>query len=471
MNAQEFQQMIGKIRLTHKERDEAWRLYKKVAPEQGVNFVLKIQENKAQLQSTLGLRDTPVPYNIWGSEYIDKGAIDQMESAARLPIAIAGSLMPDAHKGYGLPIGGVLATENAVVPYAVGVDIACRMMMTVYPTSSHVLRQTSSPEFAHLQRTLVDNTIFGAGADGVHEGKIEHPILENSHWQSTKLIRDLRLTAIRQIGTSGTGNHFVEWGELEVIDPLNPLKLQPGNYLALLSHSGSRGVGYKIADYYTKLAIELMSELDESVKHLAWLLLDREEGQEYWEAMELAGQFASANHHVIHARIAKAAGLKSIAAIENHHNFAWREDIIVNGVTKEAIVHRKGATPAGKGVLGIIPGTMADKGFVVVGKGNAESLNSASHGSGRQMSRSNALQTITPQQQAEYLAERGITLIGGGLDEAPQAYKPIQKVIEAQRDLVDVIGTFQPLIVRMAVDKPLNSIKPLPEGIVDAKGD
>jgi len=467
MNNQEFQQLIEKLKLTQKERHEAWRLFKNVAPEQGIDFVQKIQD----LHSNVRLRDDPVPYNVWGSEYIDQGAIDQMESAARLPIALAGSLMPDAHKGYGLPIGGVLATENAVVPYAVGVDIACRMMLTVYPASSHILRQPSSPEFSHLQRSLVENTVFGAGADGVHDGKIEHPILDSSNWQTTRLLQSLRLTAIHQIGTSGTGNHFVEWGELEISDPRNPLQLKPGNYLALLSHSGSRGVGYKIADYYTKLAMQLLSSLDESVKHLAWLLLDREEGQEYWEAMQLAGEFASANHHVIHARIAKAAGLESIAAIENHHNFAWRENIIIDGVTKEAIVHRKGATPAGEGVLGIIPGTMADQGFVVVGKGNLESLNSASHGSGRQMSRSSALQTITPQQQEEYLAERGVTLIGGGLDEAPQAYKSIQKVIDSQKDLVDIIGTFQPLIVRMAVDKPLSRIKPVPEGIVDAKSD
>jgi tRNA-splicing ligase RtcB len=467
----EFQQMLEEVRLTHKERDEAWKTFKQVSPEAAVDFVQKIHEMRIELQGSVKLRDTAVPFHIWGLEHIDSTALEQMEGAARLPIALAGSLMPDAHKGYGLPIGGVLATENAVVPYAVGVDIACRMMMTVYPTSPDALKKPNSPEFQHLQKALIDHTVFGAGADGVHDGKIEHPILDPSHWQGTRLIRDLRLTAIRQIGTSGTGNHFVEWGEFEVLDAANTLKLKPGSYLALLSHSGSRGVGYKIAEHYTKIAMELMPDLDESVKHLAWLPLNREEGQEYWNAMQLAGEFASANHHVIHARIAKAAGLESIASIENHHNFAWVEKIIVDGIEREAIVHRKGATPAGKGVLGVIPGTMADVGFVVVGKGNLESLNSASHGSGRQMSRTNALKTITHQQHADYLTERGVTLIGGGLDEAPHAYKSIQKVIEAQSDLVDIIGTFQPRIVRMAEDKPLHHIKPAPEGVVDAKGD
>jgi tRNA-splicing ligase RtcB len=379
--------------------------------------------------------------------------------------------MPDAHSGYGLPIGGVLATDHAVIPYAVGVDIACRMMMTVYESPVEVLKRPESAEFLHLQKALLDNTIFGAGADGVHDGKIEHPILEPVHWNSTKLTRGLRLTAIRQIGTSGTGNHFVEWGEFTINDPVNPMNLKPGTYLALLSHSGSRGVGFKIAEYYTQIAMNSLPHLDESVKHLAWLSLDTEEGQEYWKFMHLAGEFASANHHVIHSRIAKAAGLTSIASIENHHNFAWSEKIIVNRVEKDVIVHRKGATPAGKGVLGIIPGTMADLGYVVSGKGNGASLNSASHGSGRQMSRRKAISTITKEQHTNYLKERGITLIGGGLDEAPQAYKPIEKIIEAQNDLVDIIGKFQPRIVRMAVDKPLKHFKRAPEGIIDAPSD
>ncbi|MBA3237060.1 MAG: RtcB family protein [Parachlamydiaceae bacterium] len=470
MSPNEFNKIVKNSRLTHSESGEAWNIYKN-NPQTAVDFVQKILEKRVQFQSSIKLRNSAAPYHIWGVERIESDALDQMKAAAYLPIALAGSLMPDAHKGYGLPIGGVLATENAVIPYAVGVDIACRMMMTVYASPVDMLKKPNSSEFLHLQKALLDNTVFGSGADGVHEGNIDHPILDSSHWESTRLTRDLRLTAIRQIGTSGTGNHFVEWGEFEVTDATNPLKLQPGTYLALLSHSGSRGVGFKIAQHYTKIAMEMMPDLDKSVKHLAWLPLAREEGQEYWNSMHLAGEFASANHHVIHSRIAKAAGLQSIASIENHHNFAWSEKIRVNGIEKDAIVHRKGATPAGKGALGVIPGTMADIGFVVVGKGNPDSLNSASHGSGRQMSRSSAIKTITHQQHADYLARQGVTLIGGGLDEAPQAYKPIQKIIDAQIDLVDIIGTFQPRIVRMAEDKPAYHFRPAPKGIVDAQAD
>ncbi len=455
MTPEEFNQLLTSTTLSRKEQGKAWRLYKTSGADNALNFVRTAEERLVLLRQNLALRDAPVPYHIWGQEHIESSAINQMNNAARLSIAVAGSLMPDAHQGYGLPIGGVLATENAVIPYAVGVDIACRMMLSIYPVPPHILGKQESPEYGHLKEVLINNTVFGAGANGKHDGKIDHPVLNEENWKSTNLIRGLRLTAIHQIGTSGTGNHFVEWGELEILDPNNPLNLKEGNYLALLSHSGSRGVGYKIADHYTQLAMKLMPELDKSVKHLAWLSLDSEEGQEYWEAMQLAGKFASANHHIIHERIAQAAGLKAICSIENHHNFAWREKIVVNEVEKEVIVHRKGATPAGPGVLGIIPGTMADVGFLVVGKGCAESLNSASHGSGRQMSRTMALQKITAQQQTEYLSQMGVTLVGGGLDEAPQAYKSIHKIIEAQRDLVDVLGKFRPRIVRMASDSGL----------------
>lgn len=463
MTPTEFQQLVGKALLGPKERAEAWRRYKSISPEEGLAFLQELKTHSNQLQ----LREEAVPYQIFGKELIDEGALSQMANAARLPIALAGALMPDAHQGYGLPIGGVLATDNSVIPYAVGVDIACRMMMTLYSTPSNILQNPQSADYQLLQKALVTNTIFGSGEEGVHSGTIDHPILEPAHWEATPLTRSLRLTAIHQIGTSGTGNHFVEWGELQVIEENNPLNLKIGHYLALLSHSGSRGVGFKIAHFYTKMAMDQMPHLDPTVKHLAWLPLNREPGQEYWNAMELAGEFASANHQIIHSRISQAAGIERIASIENHHNFAWREKILINGIEKEAIVHRKGATPARKGVLGVIPGTMADPGYLVVGKGASSSLNSASHGSGREMSRSKAVRTISSKEQQEYLAQKGVTLIGGGVDESPQAYKPIKKVIEAQADLITIFGLFQPRIVRMALDSPNRSRKKAPIGVVD----
>jgi tRNA-splicing ligase RtcB (3'-phosphate/5'-hydroxy nucleic acid ligase) len=390
------------------------------------------------------LREEPLPFPIWGADHIDPEAIRQMENSMRLPVSVAGALMPDAHVGYGLPIGGVLATENTVIPYAVGVDIACRMRLSLYEVSPILLGQKKGM----FEDALWEQTAFGMGAAWKGSRRADHEVLDDSAWDATRLLKSLQDNAARQLGTSGTGNHFVEWGAFRLHEPMFGLKA--GEYLALLSHSGSRSVGFKIADRYSKLAMELHPELDKSVRHLAWLPLDSEAGLEYWLSMELAGRFASANHYIIHKRVAAAVGLKEVAVVENHHNFAWKEKL-PDG--REVIVHRKGATPAGVGVLGVIPGSMGDAGYVVRGRGVSASLESASHGAGRQMSRKAALNSISKRERDEYLKERGVTLLGGGLDESPQAYKPIDEVITAQHDLVEVVGKFTPRIVRMA-DEP-----------------
>ena len=389
------------------------------------------------------LRESPLPYPIWGREAIEGGSIAQMDNAMRLPISVAGALMPDAHQGYGLPIGGVLATENTVIPYAVGVDIACRMRLSIYDISPHLLGQKPGL----FEDSLWKQTAFGMGAQWKGSHRAEHAVLDDPAWSATRLLKGLQDNAVRQLGTSGTGNHFVEWGVFRLDEEDPALGLRPGEYLALLSHSGSRSVGFKIADRYSKLAMELHPDLDKTVRHLAWLSLDSEEGQEYWLSMELAGRFASANHFIIHHRVAEAVGLKEIAVVENHHNFAWREQL-PDG--RAVIVHRKGATPAGAGVLGVIPGSIGDPGYLVRGRGIGESLSSASHGAGRLMSRRAALDSIGKPARDAYLKKHGVTLLGGGLDESPQAYKPIAQVIAAQRDLVDVLGSFTPKIVRMA---------------------
>lgn len=400
-----------------------------------------IRIHQPELPAENSLRDSPIEYPIWGRENIDAGSIKQMNNAMRLPVSVAGALMPDAHVGYGLPIGGVLATENSVIPYAVGVDIACRMRLSLYEVSPHLLGQKKGM----LEKALQEQTAFGMGAQWKGSQRAEHKVLDDPAWNATGLLSSLKDNAVRQLGTSGTGNHFVEWGSFRLDEPL--YGLQPGEYLALLSHSGSRSVGFKIADRYSKLAMEKHPDLDKSVRHLAWLMLGSEEGQEYWLSMELAGRFASANHQVIHDRVARAAGMKESAVVENHHNFAWAEKLSDG---RDVIVHRKGATPAAEGILGIIPGSMGDAGYLVRGRGVRASLDSASHGAGRLMSRKAAMNSISRLQRDDYLRERGVTLLGGGMDESPQAYKPIDTIIAAQSDLVDVIGKFMPRIVRMA---------------------
>jgi tRNA-splicing ligase RtcB len=174
--------------------------------------------------------------------------------------------------------------------------------------------------------------------------------------------------------------------------------------------------------------------------------MDSEEGQEYWLAMELMGRYAAANHELIHRAIAKNLKVDVLLDIENHHNFAWKEKYD----NKEVIVHRKGATPAGLGDIGIIPGSMATPGYVIRGKGNELSLNSASHGAGRKMSRTKAKRLFTWHEAKKFLADKGVNLISAGLDEVPMAYKDIEEVMTAQSDLVERIARFDPKMVRMA---------------------
>lgn len=393
------------------------------------------------------LNESPEQYKIYGAQGIDEGAIVQMDTAMKLPITVAGALMPDAHQGYGLPIGGVLATKNAVIPYEVGVDIGCRMCMSIYDIPVDFIDQN----LKELKKMLIDNTKFGRAT---FKQPQDHEIIEDPLFREINLLKGLKDKAYSQLGSSGGGNHFVEFGITEIMDETNEFGLQPGKYLALLSHSGSRGLGATIANHYTKLAMAL-TKLPREAKHLAWLDLATEAGQEYWLAMNLAGDYASACHHQIHDRMAASLRTTPLAMVENHHNFAWKEE---DAQGNEVIVHRKGATPAGKGVLGIIPGSMTAPGFIIRGKGNAASINSASHGAGRAMSRTQAKKTLDPKLVAHHLKAAGVELIGSGLDEAPMAYKDINIVMEAQKDLVEILGTFLPKVVRMCGDESFKEV-------------
>ena len=385
-------------------------------------------------------RAEPARYRQWG-EGLESEAVMQMEKACLLPVSVAGALMPDAHVGFGLPIGGVLATENAVIPYAVGVDIACRMKMTVLDIRLDDLERRQD----RLTRAIEAETRFGVGA--TFKQRRQHEVLD-ADWSVSPITRQNKDRAWSQLGTSGSGNHFVEFGLFTAHGPIG--NLEPGTYVALLSHSGSRGTGAAVCDHYSKIAFSQFPDLPRELKRLAWLSLDSQEGQEYWAAMELMGRYAAANHACIHKHIAENLGAQVLLDLENHHNFAWKERHVINGVEREVIVHRKGATPAGEGALGIVPGSMASPGFVVRGKGNPESLNSASHGAGRVMSRKAANEKFNWKDVNRFLRERGVTLISAGLDEVPMAYKNIREVMAAQSDLVTVLGQFDPKLVKMA---------------------
>ncbi len=395
---------------------------------------------KALLAAPPPPRAEPATYHQWG-EGLEHEAVMQMEKACLLPVTVAGALMPDAHVGYGLPIGGVLGTDNAVIPYAVGVDIACRMKMTVLDLRLNDLEKRPD----RFVRAIAAETRFGVGS--TFQQRRQHEVLD-ADWSVSPVTRQNQDRAWAQLGTSGSGNHFVEFGTFTVLD--RAVGLEPGEYVALLSHSGSRGTGAAVCDYYSKLAVSKHPELPSELKRLAWLSLDTAEGQEYWAAMELMGRYAAANHALIHRHIAAHLSAQVLLDLENHHNFAWKERHLINGLERELIVHRKGATPAGEGVLGIIPGSMASPGFVVRGRGNAESLKSAAHGAGRCMSRTQAEKTLSWKEANAVLRQRGVTLISAGLDEVPMVYKDIHQVMAAQADLVEVLGRFDPKLVKMA---------------------
>ncbi len=448
----------------------------------------KRANNPARVRFAMPNEPRSAPYHLWGQvgDDFDRPSLDQLESACRLPVARAGALMPDAHVGYGLPIGGVLATENAVIPYAVGVDIACRVKMTVLDIPQKELDHDAGRD--RLAKAIEQETRFGVGAAfGRKHDRTplrEHAVMDED-WSISGVTQHNKDKAWSQLGTSGSGNHFVEFGVLTVPEDggdfyaerapdlaegdLSKPKgrsreadrtfdLPPGRYLALLSHSGSRGAGAAVCNHYSKLAMQLRPDMDKQARHLAWLDLDSEPGQEYWAAMNLMGRYASANHACIHHWVAKHLGARVIAGVENHHNFAWKETHVVTRPdgsqdTREVIVHRKGATPAGEGVLGVIPGSMANPGYVVRGLGGEpakRSLASASHGAGRVMSRSEAKRTFRWAHVKEDLEAAGVTLLSAGIDENPRVYKDIRQVMARQADLVEPIARFDPRLVKMA---------------------
>jgi len=406
------------------------------------------------------LRDAPQPFQVYGEvgTDIEVSAVAQLELALRLPIAIQGALMPDAHPGYALPIGGVFAAHRAVAPAMVGVDIGCRMHLTIFDAPPEVFLQQRAALFKDLQAV----TAFGVGA--ARSRPADHAILDDDRWGLTNQTRGLHTKAAAQLGTSGSGNHFAELivGELthstqrrrdvetqeDVKDSphlrVSALEGLPERFCGLLTHSGSRGVGYAIASHYMRLAAQETAKRAQVPKMYEWLDLDAEAGQEYWQAMELAGAFAQANHEVIHAAFARRAGLTPIATIQNHHNFAWRDG--------DLVIHRKGATPAEPGVLGVIPGSMGTPSYLVAGRGQSDALNSASHGAGRRGSRTAARNSISLRDARDFLKQQDVLVEGLSVDEAPQAYKDIERIMRLQVDagLVEILARMRPVAVIMA---------------------
>ncbi|MEM7802143.1 MAG: RtcB family protein [Chloroflexota bacterium] len=397
-------------------------------------------------------------YTMFGTPgvHFDYGVIEQMNMVSRLPVYAAGAVLPDAHKGYALPIGGVAALHRAVSPYGVGVDIACRMCMTIFEGLSPA---DLSEHRDALFKDLVAETRFGF--EDFERKPRKHAVMDDPMWNDRSLPLHKHVgRARKQLGSSGGGNHFADLMRGRVIQAVDWLPLPVGTeFAALLTHSGSRGVGAKMASYYSDIAHKVTQRIASGIpKSYGWLSIDTDAGREYLDVMNLMGHYAQANHHLIHAHYLKRTGLTPLAVsgtlvsvpntgaafevIENHHNFAWVEG--------DMVIHRKGATPAGKGVAGLIPGSSGTNSYVVSGLGNPESLSSSSHGAGRPFSRTEAKKRHDADFFKKWMTEHDIVHNGVAPDETLMAYKDIETVIGLQKGvLIDIVAEMFPVAVRM----------------------
>jgi len=374
-----------------------------------------------------------VPIKLWLDD-IEEGAMEQTKNLANLPFAFKHiPIMPDSHQGYGMPIGAVLATKGAVIPNAVGVDIGCGMC-AVKTSLEHIDTpdlQKVMDEVAKLVPvgfTWHDNSQVDTGFMPDHPGSDHKTVSE--HWDK----------ATFQLGTLGGGNHFVE--------------VQQGDdgRVWIMIHSGSRQLGFKTAAYHNKVAVKLNETYYSSVpkEHgLAFIPIDTQEYYEYWHEMNYCVEFAKANRFLMLERVREAfSHILSIEfegeIINESHNYAAWEHHFKNNV----IVHRKGATRANSGELGIIPGSQGTHSYIVKGKGEEQSFKSCSHGAGRKMGRKQAKRELDLKQEQKIMGDVLHHIeTTDQLDEAPGAYKDIDTVINNQTDLCEVVVKLRPLAV------------------------
>jgi tRNA-splicing ligase RtcB len=372
---------------------------------------------------------------------IEDGAEEQARHLAALPFAFHHvAIMPDAHQGYGMPIGGVLATKGVVIPNAVGVDIGCGMC--AYRTN---LTEIDTDTLKRVMGNIRATVPVGFSHHKEAQDNVLMPQVDPS--QCPIVVCEYN-SALRQIGTLGGGNHFIE--------------IQKGSdgHIWIMIHSGSRNLGKQVADHYNRLAVGLNEKWHSAVPkawELAFLPLDSGEGQAYLAEMQYCVEFALANRKLMMFRIIDAifehcGGFRAIPAtwqtdiINIAHNYAAMEHHFGANV----MVHRKGATQTRDGQVGIVPGSQGSKSYIVIGKGNPDSFQSCSHGAGRKMGRKQAQRTLSLKDEVRRLDEMGVLHAirhESDLDEAPGAYKDIDEVMANQADLVDIAVELRPLAV------------------------
>jgi tRNA-splicing ligase RtcB (3'-phosphate/5'-hydroxy nucleic acid ligase) len=378
-----------------------------------------------------------IPIKMWLSE-VEPGAMEQARNLANLPFAWKHiALMPDCHQGFGMPIGGVLATKEVIIPNAVGVDIGCGMCTT----------QTSIQdiEINHLKTILKDIRELIPLGFKHHKTPRDQVLMPDTTLFSgpIQVVEREFERACYQLGTLGGGNHFIE------------IQKDSCGHIWIMVHSGSRNIGKQVADYYNRLAIGLnlkwKSQVPKSVQ-LAYLYLTSDEGQQYIREMNYCIEFAYANRKMM---------MNNILNVFEHHfgnsfhagpmiNIAHNYASMENHFGNEVMVHRKGATKASKETIGIIPGSQGSNSYIVKGKGNTDSFESCSHGAGRTMGRKEAIRKLNLQEEIRKLDQKGVLHAirnQSDLEEATSAYKDISGVMRNQNDLVEVITELQPLAV------------------------
>lgn len=377
-----------------------------------------------------------IPIKLWLDD-IEAGAFEQVRNLANLPFVFSHvAVMPDAHLGYGMPIGGVMASEEVVIPNAVGVDIGCGMCAV----------QTSLTSLAGEQLKAVLSEIRRTVPLGFkhHKRAQDSGLMPRTEvpFDELPVVASQYRNALAQLGTLGGGNHFIE--------------IQKGNdgHIWLMVHSGSRNLGFQVANHYNRLAGKLNRQWGAKIPanwQLAFLPVATPAGQLYLREMRYCVDFAYANRKLMMERIKEAilavAGSVTFGPLINiAHNYAAREE----HYGQKVIVHRKGATRARAGELGIIPGSQGTPSYIVRGKGNRESFESCAHGAGRKMGRKQAQRQLDLAAEQKRLDDQGIihaVRSVGDLDEAAGAYKNIDEVVDSQLDLVEVLVELRPLAV------------------------
>ncbi len=385
------------------------------------------------------IKTEKLPVLLWGDD-IEPGALRQIQNLAVFPYAYKHiAIMPDCHEGYGMPIGGVLATNKVVIPNAVGVDIGCGMCAIRTD-----LANIDNATLAQLQQSI--RTTIPLGFSHHKRRQDENLMPKGFDIDKMPVVRREYEPALYQIGTLGGGNHFIE--------------LQKGSdgYIWLMIHSGSRNIGKQVADHYNQLAVRLNEKQKSAVprsQQLAYLFLDTQEGKTYIQEMTFCVDFAFANRKLLASHICsllnETTGCNFLPyegqeVINIAHNYAATEQHYGHQV----MVHRKGATRAAAGQTGIIPGSQGHKSYIVKGKGSKLSFESCAHGAGRKMGRNEARKRLNLKEEQQQLESAGIVhalRTHTDLDEAAGAYKDISRVMEQQSDLVEIAIELQPLMV------------------------